>query len=114
MEIRVLTQPITKAELKGIAREQFGDFVKAVADVERGIIAIGGELHADAEASLLDQGSDQKNLWGVNLYPEKPDGEMVEYNSMINIKPSQGNRSRYVEDAKTREAILDVIKKHIQ
>lgn len=114
MEIRVLTRPITKEELEGIAREQFGDFVKAVVDIAKGVVAIGGELHADAEALLLERGSRQEDLWGVNLYPKKSGDERIEFNSMINIRSSQGNRSRYVEDAGTREAILNVIKKYIQ
>ena len=81
-----------------MAREQFGDMVKAVVDVEQGIMAIGGELHADEEAVLLDQGSRQADLWGINLYPDAAAVRALEFDSMINVRPAQGNRSRSVED----------------
>jgi hypothetical protein len=72
--------------------------VKAVVDVRRGIMAIGGELHSDEEALLLDDGSAQADLWGINLYPEEADDAWIQFDAMINVRPSQGNRSRAVED----------------
>ncbi len=66
----------------------FGDLVKAVVDVERNIMALGGELHADEEALLLDDGSLQPHLWGINLYPsEYGDAGWLEFDSMINVRP---------------------------
>ena len=111
MSTRIIKDSIPKAELAEIAKEQFGDLVKAVVDVEQGIMAIGGELHADEEAALLEQGSRQEDLWGINLYPNKPEEEWLEFDSMINVKPSQDNRSRGVENNETREKIKQVIKK---
>ena len=72
-------------------------------------MAIGGDLHSDAEAVLLDRGSAQKDVWGVNLYPKKTGGEWIQFDSMINIRPSQGNNSREVEDLKIRKAIRGVV-----
>ena len=92
-----------------MAKQQFGDMVKAVVDVEQRIMTIGGELHSDEEAVLLDQGSAQKNLWGINLYPEQPIAEWIEFDSMINVRPSGGNRSRNVEQAEIREAITAIV-----
>jgi len=92
-----------------MAGEQFGDFVKAVVDVRRGVIAIGGELHADEEALLLQHGSREADLWGINLYPGRPSAELVEFDSMINVRPSQGNRSRGVEDAAMQRQIQDIV-----
>ncbi|MBI3629878.1 MAG: hypothetical protein HY217_09950 [Candidatus Rokubacteria bacterium] len=92
-----------------MAAEQFGDFVKAVVDVQGGVMAVGGELHADEEALLLQQGARQADLWGVNLYPDRSAAELVELDSMINVRPSQGNRSRGVEDAAVRRRILDIV-----
>jgi hypothetical protein len=109
MEIKIVRDAITKAELNEMAKQQFGDMVKAVVDVEQRIMAIGGELHADEEAVLLDQGSAQKNLWGINLYPEQPIAEWIEFDSMINVRPSGGNRSRNVEQAEIREAITAIV-----
>jgi hypothetical protein len=113
MDVRIISQPITKSELKQIAKERFGDLVKAVVDIEKGIIAISGELHADEEAFLLEQGSIQNNLWGINLYPAIEDDNWIEFDSMINIRPSQNNRSRGVDDTAIKEKIIDIVKKLI-
>ncbi len=81
MPISLINKPIKKSELSEIAKEQFGDLVKAVVDIERGIMAVGAELHSDEEAFLLEDGSKQKNLWGINLYPEKSGEELIEFGS---------------------------------
>lgn len=110
-KIRLLTKSITRAELKAIAEERFGDMVKAVVDIDTGQIAIGGELHADEESFLLESGSKQQNLWGINIYPESPALEFIEFDSMINIRPGQGNRSRSVENPEVQEKIRTIITK---
>ncbi len=112
-DVRVLENPIAKADLQKIALEGFGDMVKAVVDLDRGIMAIGGELHADEEAVLLERGSQQTALWGINLYPDRDLPDMVEFDSMINIRPSQGNRSRDVEDHAIQERLVAVVKKWV-
>ena len=109
MEIQVIDGKISRAELKRIAAQRFGDLVKAVVDVERGIMAIGGELHADEEALLLEQGSHQKDLWGINLYPDAADADWLEFDSMINLRPSQNNRSRGVDDPLVRQKIAEIV-----
>ncbi|MBI2161290.1 MAG: hypothetical protein HYU25_13110 [Candidatus Rokubacteria bacterium] len=83
----------------------FGDIIKYVADVERGVIAIGGELHADAEQVLLEQGSRPADLWGANYYPGRGREGCIEFTSLINIRPARGNRSMEVEDPAVRERI---------
>jgi len=108
-QIRLITQKMTRADLRSVAAERFGDLVKAVVDMERKIMAIGGDLHADEEAVLLENGSRQADLWGINLYPDKVGAEFVEFDSMINIRPSQGNRSRGVEDEGVQKIIIDVV-----
>jgi Protein of unknown function (DUF5674) len=110
-EVILVTTPIDKKELKNIASKRFGDMVKAVVDLEKQIMAVGGDLHADEEAFLLAQNSKQENLWGINLYPDMEIPDMVEFDSMINIRPRQNNRSRDVEDPKIREKVLSIIKK---
>jgi len=109
MEISVVRDAISRDELTEIAKQQFGEMVKAVVDIEQGIMAIGGELHSDDEAVLLDQGSAQRHLWGINLYPDKPLAEWIEFDSMINVRPSGGNRSRYVESSEIREAVTRIV-----
>ena len=105
----LLRKPISRAELAAMAEAQFGDMVKGVVDVERGVMAIGGELHADDEAALLEDGSRQSNLWGINLHPAETGDGWIEFDSMINVRPSVGNRSRGVDDAELRERIRGVV-----
>jgi hypothetical protein len=114
MEIVIVRTSVARADLIAMAERQFGDMVKAVVDVEQGIMAIGGELHSDEEGILLEQGSLQKNLWGINIYPGRPASEWVEFDSMINVRPSGGNRSRYVERAETRDAIVMLVNRLVQ
>ena len=100
-------------ELTQMAAGMFGDFVKAVVDVDRQLLAVDAELHADLEALLLEDGSRQKSLWGINLYPEAKAGQFVEIDSMINMRPSQANKSRGVEDEATRKNIITIVEKRI-
>ena len=114
MEIQIIHAAIARTALKDIAAGQFGDFVKAVVDVERGIMAIGGDMHADEEAVLLDNGSVQMNLWGINLYPDLPEDRWVEFDAMINVRPARGNRSRDVENPEIRAKILAIAGKLVE
>jgi hypothetical protein len=107
--VEILRQAIPRSRLAAIAAEQFGDMVKAVVDVERRVMAVGGELHADEEAALIEDGSAQAHLWGVNLYPAEADDAWIEFDSMINVRPSQGNRSRDVEDSALRDRIRQIV-----
>lgn len=96
-------------ELKKIAKERFGDMVKGVVDVTKGTMALGGEMHADEEEIMLDNGSKQDDLWGINLYPDLIGDDFIEFDSMINIRPRLNNRSRSVEDALIREKIIKIV-----
>ena len=92
-------------ELQAMARERFGDLVKGVVDLGRGVLVLDADLHADQEAELLAEGSRQADLWGINLYPDMAEDEWLEFDSVINLRPSFGNRSRGVDDPSTQEAI---------
>jgi Protein of unknown function (DUF5674) len=109
MPMRIVRHEIRRSDLAAVAETQFGDMVKAVVDVERGIMAIGAELHSDEEAALLDDGSRQGHLWGINLYPGDMGESWIEFDSMINVRPAHGNRSRDVEDVATREKIRRIV-----
>lgn len=87
----------------------FGDMVKAVVDIRKGLMALDAELHADLEKMLLEDGSEQEDLWGINLYPEEEGEDMVEFDSMINIRPYQNNPSRDVLDGDVRLQILSLV-----
>jgi len=91
-----------------MAADMFGDLVKAVVDVARDVMAVDAELHADEEALLIECGSGQTDLWGINLYPGLEGNDFVEFDSMINLRPSR-NRSRGVEDPAIRERIRQIV-----
>ncbi|MBI3621827.1 MAG: hypothetical protein HY208_06535 [Nitrospirae bacterium] len=111
--MKIIADRLTLAELKEMAANRFGDLVKAVVDVDRELVAVDAELHADLEACLLQDGSKQRNLWGINLYPEISGDEWVEFDSMINVRPSQGNRSRGVENKEMRNTIVRIVNQRI-
>lgn len=102
------------SELKQMAADRFGNFVKAVVDVDRSLLAVDAELHSDLEALLLENGSKQKSLWGINLYPEMHGDEFIEFDSMINMRPSQGNRGRGVDKEEIRNKIIEIVEKWIR
>lgn len=110
-----VTDSITIATLERMAVNRFGNLVKAVVDVERGIMVIDADMHADEEALLIDDGSHQRSLWGINLHTGKfGTAEFIEYDSMINLRPSQGNRSKYVEDARERERVEALVSRLVR
>ena len=113
-KMKIITDSITLEELKRIASAMFGNSVKAVIDVEREIIALDAELHSDLEAILLQDGSKQKDIWGINLYPELQGEDFIEFDSMINMRPSQGNRSRGVDVEETRKKIIEIVSNRIR
>ncbi|MFA6142255.1 MAG: DUF5674 family protein [Candidatus Omnitrophota bacterium] len=112
--MKIITETITIGELKQMATNLFGNMVKAVVDVDRQIIAVDAELHSDLEALLLDNGSKQKSLWGINFYPDMSGDNFIEFDSMINMRPSQGNRSRGVENEALRKKIIEVAAKKVK
>ncbi len=111
--MQILDRKVTTSELQPIAARIYVDMVKAVVDIERGLVAIDAELHSDLESLLLQKGSKQKDLWGINLYPELKGDDFLVYDSMINLRPSQGNRSRGVESEDIRKKIRLVVEKWI-
>lgn len=110
----IVSGAIHLEELNKMAEERFGNMVKAVLDVRRQIMAVNGELHADEEALLLEHGSKQEDLWGINIYPDMPENEWLEFDSMINLRPSQGNRTRGVDDPEIRKKIVDIVGKLVK
>lgn len=108
----LVDKKISIQELSKMSEKMFNKLVKAVVDIEQGIMIVDASLHADQEALLLDQGSNQENLWGINIYPDKVGQEgFIEFDSMINIRPGQGNRSRSVENTKIQDAIKKIVHK---
>jgi hypothetical protein len=106
--IALVASRIEREELARLVTRYFGDMVKYVVDVRRRVAAVGGELHADGERLLLDDGSSQTDLWGANYYPGPGAERCIEYTALINVRPSQGNRSMEIQDASTRELVREI------
>lgn len=102
---------IEVAELKEMAKKMFDNLVKAVVDVEREIMAFDAGLHSDEQEFLIEKGSEPKNLWGINILPDKQWEKFIEFDSMINIKPVWGNRTRGVDNQEIREKIINIVDK---
>lgn len=112
--MRVVERVMSRGELKQSEKVFDEMMVKGVVDVEKGILAIDADLHADLEKMLLDAGSSQDDLWGINLWFEDGGEDFVEFDSMINVRPRQGNRSRGVENPEVRAKIIEVVGRWIQ
>jgi len=107
--MKIVKDKISIKELKQMTDRMFGNLLKAVVDIEKEIMAVDAELHSDEEAFLIEAGSLQRNLWGVNIYPELSGDDFIEFDSMINLRPSQENRSRGVENSKIRQKIIRIV-----
>jgi len=109
-----IVDKIKVSELQEMSSKMYGQLVKAVVDINLMILVVDAELHADQEKYLLENGSQQSDLWGINLYPDDYDTEdFVEFDSMINIRPRQGNRSRDVEDSEIRKKIITIVSEKV-
>lgn len=112
--MKTIGAPVSLDDFKRMAQGLFGHFVKDVVDVNRKILAVDGELHADEEALLLESGSRQEDLWGINIYPDLGMPDRIEFDSVINIRPSQGNKSRGVDNPEIRDAILNIVEELVK
>ncbi|MDD7490312.1 MAG: DUF5674 family protein [Bacteroides sp.] len=111
--MQILQQPISRAKLRTLAQNTFGDMIKCVADIRLDLLALDADLHADLEQMLLKNGSAQENLWGFNLWVEEAGEDFIEYDSLINIRSWQGNPSRDVLDPEVREKIRQIVEQFI-
>ena len=114
--IEIVSEPTTIAHLRQVAERTFGDLglVKAVVDIERRVMAIGGGLHVDEQAVLLNAGSRQRDVWGINLYPDQFGSlDWLEFESIVNLRPPT-NRSRSVQDPATQALVIDVVRSLVQ
>ncbi len=114
MTVKILQKKISQTELSVIANEGYGVVVKMAVDVSREKIALGGEFHSDCEAVLLEDGSEPVNIWGANVYLDRPKEERIEFIALINIRPSLNNRSMEIQDAALKEKIRKIVDKFIE
>lgn len=115
METRIVKEGIMRDELRAIAREQYGDIIKAVVDAEQNIMGVGGELHIDIQSLLIEkEHSRGDTTWGINLYLDNTGEDFIEFDSMINLKPLKGNRTRGVESEDIRKGIRAIVAKLVK
>lgn len=111
--MEIITKQVALSKLKTESMNFFSDMIKVDVDIEKRVIAVDAELHADLETLLLGNGSRQQHIWGINLYPTKSKESFIEFTSLINIRPSQNNLSMEVEDREIKHTIEDIIKELI-
>lgn len=109
MNVQLVSSRIDHAVLSKLVKENYGEMIKGVVDVAREIVALGGELHADAQAALLQDGSHPEDIWGFNIYVDKPRQQRMDYTSFINVRPSAGNRSMEIQDHVLRKRIRTIV-----
>lgn len=107
--MHILKNKIKRSDIAKNYQTYFKTMTKAVVDVRRNVMGLDGELHSDIEAALLEDGSLQDDLWGINIYPSMPKEDFIEYTSMINIRPHQGNNSMEVEDKTIKDKIREIV-----
>ncbi len=106
---------ITATELSEMSQKMYGNLAKGVVDLNKGILVVDVDMHVDAEQFLLENGSIQDDLWGINLYPDKfGTDEFIEFDSMINIRPRQNNLSRGIDDENIRRQIKQLITEKVK
>jgi len=112
--MKTVDTTINIPELSAMAEKMYGNFVKAVVDLHKNVLIVDAEMHADEEQELLEQGSKQNDLWGINLYPYKfGTDDFIEFDSMINIRPRQQNMSRGVNNPEIREQIISLVQQRV-
>ena len=109
--ILIIRESATPEQIRQMAETYYGLMIKLAVDVKQEILAGGGELHADCEQSLLDHGSQQENIWGADWYPEL---KRVGFESLINIRPGQQNRSMEIQDQSLRESVERIVRKLLE
>ena len=113
MNIRIVKEPVQLEQVRTLAHETYREMIKGVVDVERGVIALGGEWHMDANTVLLSDGSMQQNVWGFNIYVDEHGDKAIAFVSLINIRPAQGSRNMEILDKGLRDKIRGIVRKLI-
>lgn len=112
--MKFVDKTITRVELKKMSSRVFSGLVKAVVDIKKEVIVVDAGMHADEEKFLLERGSKQDDLWGINLYPENTGEDFIEFDSMINIRPRVNNFTREVDNPQIRNKIISVVNKLVK
>jgi len=112
--MKIVTKKIKLSELREMTAIMLGNLIKAVVDIQKEIMAVDAELHSDEEALLIKEGSRQQDIWGINIYPDLPLDQRIEFDSMINLRPRLGNRTRGIEDPEICSKIKLIVNRLIE
>ena len=107
--MQIIKQPVSLIEVWESRQTSFEEVLKIVVDINKNIIAVDAEMHADLEQLLLQDGSNQQNLWGANIYPLRNKDDQLEFTSLINIRPAMGNRSMEVMEPVIRKKMQIIV-----
>jgi len=106
--IKIIEDKISKDKLRELAEKSYIDMVKVAVDVEKNIMAVGGEWHSEAQTLLVEDGSSGLNVWGANIFLDRSENEMIEYVALINIKPTV-NRFMEIQNTEIKDKIKAII-----
>lgn len=112
--MKLVDDAISIDKLKTMSLRMFGGLIKAVVDIKKEIMVVDAAMHADEEKYLLDRGSKQDDLWGINLYPKLDEEDFIEFDSVINVRPRLGNLTRDIKDEKIRQKIITIVYKLVE
>ena len=114
MKIKIIKEKISKSQLEEIAKQGFGTIVKMAIDIENELIALGGEWHSECQEALVKNGSSTENIWGANINFNAPEENRIEFNSLINIKPTLGSQKMEISDEKIKKQIKQIVDKLVE
>jgi hypothetical protein len=107
----IIREPATIEQIKQMAKTFNGVMIKLAVDVKRSILAGGGALHADCEQLLLEDGSQQEDVWGADWYP---DSREVNFEALINIRPRQQNFDLELQNSELREQVEAIVRRLLE
>ena len=105
--MKFIEKPLNKQEIDNL-QKQYGNYLKLTVDVTQEILVAGGELHADGEIILLEEGSHQKDIWGGGIDLST---KTIDTTAILNLRPNQNNESIEILDPKIRDRFNKIVKK---
>ncbi len=114
MSIQILEKPVSMDYVRELAVEWYGTMIKGTVDIAKNKVAIGGKYHVESCELLVEGGGDHTNVWGFNIRFEEDQNGILEFDSLVNIKPSLGNKSRSVENPEIIKKATEIIHSWIQ
>lgn len=114
MSLHLLEKPVSMNDVRVFAQEDYGTMIKGTVDIVENKVAIGGDYHMETCELLVEHGSSHQNIWGFNIRFEENQAGILEFDSLVNIKPALGNKSRSVENPEVIEKATEIIHSWIE